>query len=255
MAQLTAWFEKLFFQNNLRVVTVIGSGGKTSLIWHLALSFAKKPGLKILVTPTTKMFVPNPEEKLYDRYFNSIPPGPAPGITLAGCFNKINGKLESLPPGDLEKIVPDYDLLLIEGDGAKGLPLKAWAGDEPVVPPFTDLTIGMLPLGFLGEPVTEKIIHRLQLFLALSGAVPGESLKPEHIIRLISGGAEKTGPSRLPGLFARARGRKLLFFNQAEDPGALKQAREIAELLPPRFREELCAIAAGSVKEDRITEL
>ena len=142
----------------------------------------------------------------------------------------------------------------MEGDGSRGLPLKAWAEDEPVVPPFTDLTIGMLPPGFLGKPITENIIHRFQLFLALTGTVPGEDLKPEHIVRLITG-AEKTGSLPLPGLFAKARGKKLLFFNQVEDDCALKQARELTESLGFEFRSGLWKIIAGSVRDDWVVEL
>ena len=256
MRSLSAWFENLLFGGNcLKVVTVIGSGGKTSLIWHLAVSFAAQHYRKILVTPTTKMFVPPAEEKLYDRYFNGVPPGPTQGITLAGVFKKAYNKLESLPPGNLEKIFPAYDLVLIEGDGSRGLPLKAWTRDEPVVPPFTDLTIGMLPLGFLGKPVSEKTIHRLPLFLALTGAVPGESLKPEHLVRLITGREAESGDATIPGLFAKAQGKKLLFFNQVEDDDTLGQARELVELIPPGFREGLYGIIAGSVWENTITEL
>jgi probable selenium-dependent hydroxylase accessory protein YqeC len=240
-----------------RVITVIGSGGKTSLIWHLAASFAAEPDRKILVTPTTKMLVPPLETRLYHRYldcrnYNSaeeLKSHTVSGITLAGVFNEASGKLESLPPDQLEKIVSAYDSVLIEGDGSRGLPLKAWADDEPVVPPFTDLTIGMLPLWPLGKPVSEKLVHRLPLFLTLTGAVEGEPLKAEHILRLITGDAD------CPGLFAKARGGKILFFNQIEDDASMKQTRELAESLPPEFRGGLSAVIAGSVRENRFVEM
>ena len=260
MAQLSVWFRNLLFnESGNKVVTVIGSGGKTSLIWHLAAYFGRaaftstRPDFKILVTPTTKMYVPPAEEKLYDRYINGVPPGPAPGITLTGIFNESSGKLESLPLPQLGKIIPAHDLVLIEGDGSRGLPLKAWAENEPVVPPFTDLTVGMLPIWPLGRPVSEDIVHRLPIFLALTGAAPGESLKPEHLVRLITGRKAESGA--IPGLFAKAHGKKLLFFNQVEDDSALAQARELARLLLPGFREGLCGIIAGTVRENTITEL
>jgi len=215
------------------------------------------------------MFVPPGEAKLYDRYYGGgkydDPPGtfssdPAPGITLVGRFNETNGKLESLPLPDLERLIPACDLVLLEGDGSRGLPLKAWTPDEPVVPSFTDLTIGILPLWPLGRPARKSIIHRLPLFLALTGAEAGEPLKPEHILALVlgkgqnSGTAEPGGPS-LPGLFAKAKGKKLLFFNQIEDREALKQAEELTGLLPSAFRAGLSGIIAGSVKEDWLVEL
>lgn len=249
MGSLSGWFaEKCHGGGN--TVAVIGSGGKTSLIWRLA---AGPPALnsmrRVLVTPTTKMYVP--KEKLYDSYCNGVPPEPLPGITLAGLFNEASGKLESLPLDELERICPGYDLVLMEADGARGLPLKAWADNEPVIPPFTAITVGVLPLWPLGKPVSEETIHRLQLFLALTGAVRGEPLKQDHLLTLIAG---RSG-SPHSGLFAKARGRKILFFNQMENEDALARARELTELLPRQFREGLDGIIAGSVRDNWAEEI
>ena len=258
MEALNARIEKLLFagpRKGAATATVIGSGGKTSLIWHLAGYFAAQAGRKVLVTPTTKMLVPAPEGKpgkqLYDRYYNHNEGGfiPEPGITLAGCFNESSGKLEGLPGEVLEEAVSGCDIALIEGDGAKGLPLKAWDDYEPVVPPFTTLTIGVLPIWPLGKPLTGEIAHRLPLFCGLTGAVQGEPLKPEHIAALITGGKTRSG------LFAKARGEKLLFFSQIEDEQALKRAKEIAGLLPAGFREGLCGVIAGSVLNGRVFDV
>ena len=270
---LSVWFEHLFF-NGGRVdfekegaepktcVTVIGSGGKTSLIWHLAKTLLISPGKvpercrRILVTPTAKMLAPPSGEKLYDRYadrnnyrgrdgtdfFYRGLKNPVRGITLAGSFNKVNSKLETLPPEELEAIAPFYDLVLMEGDGSRGLPLKAWADYEPVVPDFTDVTIGMLATWPLGMPVSEKHIHRLPQFLALTGMAEGEKLKMEHMAKIIT------------GLFAKACGKKILFFNQAESEDSLIIARELTERLPEQFRSSLSGIIAGSVREDKIIE-
>ena len=269
--ELSAWFENLLFGGGKavtaapRVVTVIGSGGKTSLIWRLAADLASKRG--ILVTPTTKMLVPSPEEKLYDRYCNAnsfrdditagITGDPIMGITLAGVFNEAIGKLESLPLPALSQLAANrrggaYDLVLIEGDGSKGLPLKAWAAHEPVVPDFTALTIGVLPLWPIGKPVSESLIHRLPLFLSLTGAAAGVTLKPEHIIALITRGEDKSESSSPGGLFARARGKKLLFFNQVEDDEALRQAWEIAALLAPN---DFHAVIAGSARLNQVYQI
>jgi len=282
LSTLSEWFENLLFGTyqedepqkpgnpshkgaDGKVITVIGSGGKTSLIWHLAAYFAAKPGRRILVTPTTKMLVPSKETKLYDFYYGewnnsdvqngAVLPEPAPGIILAGHFNEASDKLESLPPDLLEKAISGYDAVLIEGDGSRGLPLKAWTENEPVIPPFTTLTVGMLPLWPLGKPVSEDFVHRLPLFLDLTGAVRGGNLMPEHIVRLITGREAETGDAPIPGLFARAQGRKVLFFNQIEDSESLEQAQKLANHLPQKFRSGLNKIAAGSVRENKITEL
>jgi len=256
VASLSGWFKdaKHLSRHNA-VVTIIGSGGKTSLIWHLTASLSDDR--KILVTTTTKMLVPSPDTKHYDRYYGlgGLPPDPAPGVTLAGLFNRDKGKLESFPPEKLENLASGYDLVLIEGDGAKGHPYKAWARHEPIVPPFTNLTIGVLPMRQLGEPISEKLIHRLSLFLSLTDTSAGELLKREHILKLITGKPARVGESPLPGLFARACGKKLLFFNQVEDKTSLNHARKLAESLPAGIRGGLCGIIAGSVREDWVVEL
>ena len=204
---VSALVEKTLQAERGNVVTIIGSGGKTTLIWQIAADFAKK---KVLVSPTTKMLVP--KEKLYTWYYDCKSDKPSleskPGITLAGCYNESKGKLEALPCDLLGKLIAEYDLVLLEGDGANGLPLKAWASYEPVVPSYTSLTIGVLPLWPLGMPISEKIVHRLPLFLELSGASAGEPFGPEHIAAII------TGNEKQPGLFAKARGKKFLYFNQ-----------------------------------------
>jgi probable selenium-dependent hydroxylase accessory protein YqeC len=172
-----------------------------------------------------------------------------PGVETAGILNRATGKLESLAPEELERTAASYDLALIEGDGSRGLPLKAWAPGEPVVPGFTSFTAGLIPLWPLGEGVSGGIIHRLSLFRRLAGAGEGEGLTAEHLVRVI------TGRPDAPGLFAAAKGKKLLLFTQIEDEGALQKAGEITALLPDSFRSSLFAVLGISARLDRGTVL
>jgi hypothetical protein len=208
------------------------------------------------------MLIPPPEARLYDRYipYPAAEPAlrpqwaaaifPLPGVTLTGVFIGGGGsKLESLPPGELEAAAGvrmpaagAYDLVLIEGDGSRGLPLKAWAAHEPVVPPFTTATVGVMPLRPLGQAASDRFIHRFPLFTALSGASEGEPLGPGHLVRVITGNR---------GLFTAARGKKILFFNQIDD-GDLRQAEEVTALLPAAFLAGLYCVLAGSVRKDRV---
>jgi probable selenium-dependent hydroxylase accessory protein YqeC len=254
---LSRWFEQFFFapEDSARgsggqVCTVIGSGGKTSLIWLLAESQRRR---KVLVSPATKMYPPPPELHRCDRcFFGGEYPFPADGgeypgggICLAGILNKETGKLEALSPEILSRIVPRYDLALLEGDGARGLPLKGWADHEPLVPPATTVTIGVIPATPLGEKASEDIIFRLPQFVRLSGAREGQTITPLHLAAVITGNAGGRG------LFSAARGKKLLFINQVEGPARQEQARETASLLPAEFRSGLAAIIAGSVKQNQ----
>jgi probable selenium-dependent hydroxylase accessory protein YqeC len=205
------------------------------------------------------MFFPPQEEGLYDYLLDPrrIQGGsfqPALGISLGGMQDAVTGKYGPLPPELLASLVPGFDHILIEGDGSRQLPLKAWAAYEPVIPAYTTLTIGILPLWPVGLPVSEDIIHRLPLFSALTGAKPGEILRLHHLVPVITGRLRKnkTGSK---GLFSEARGKKILFLNQIEDAPGLKQAEKLLSLLPAAFLREIQGIIAGSVQQNRMFPL
>jgi hypothetical protein len=54
------------------------------------------------------------------------------------------------------------------------------------------------------------------------------------------------------GLFAAARGKNILFINQAENDEQREQARELAALLPQGFIAGLEGIISGSVELDQV---
>jgi probable selenium-dependent hydroxylase accessory protein YqeC len=166
---------------------------------------------------------------------------------LTGIPHEAAGKLESLPLDILAQRVPWFDQILIEGDGSRTLPLKAWAAYEPVVPPYTSLTIGILPLWTLGMPVSETLVHRLPLFTALTGAQPGDAISLHHLASVITGNF----PNQDKGLFSAAQGKRILFFNQIESPMALAQAQELVSLLPSGFLAGLHRIIAGSIQQNQ----
>jgi probable selenium-dependent hydroxylase accessory protein YqeC len=208
------------------------------------------------------MRLPLPEADLAETIFSNRDScdgtrrGALPGITFAGRFNEKTGKAESLPLPELDRLAAGYDLVLVEGDGSRELPLKGWAAYEPVIPACTTLTLGILPAGPLGMPADERIIFRLPEFCALSGASPGEILGAGHLARVISGNpaGDQSKPENR-GLFASARGERILFFNQVEDEAALARAGEIVSLLPAGFRSGLRRALAGSVRQDRVCVL
>jgi probable selenium-dependent hydroxylase accessory protein YqeC len=163
--RLSRWFEERVLPPEhaagkaAPVVTVIGSGGKTSLIWLLAQSQRRR---RVLVSPTTKMYPGEARCYDHDCFTGKASPalinGPPAGISLAGSLNRETGKLEALPAEVLTAMIADYDLVLLEGDGSRGLPLKGWAAHEPVVPPYTTISVGIIPIRALGNKVSAEIV-------------------------------------------------------------------------------------------------
>ena len=236
-----------FAEKKPLIITFIGSGGKTSLIWLLARCLAGNPQRKILVTPSTKMFPPS--EKYYAHYFVKPPGAAEAGITLAGKYNRTTGKLESFALPELERSAALFDLVLIEGDGSRELPLKGWAEYEPVVPACTDYTIGIIPLWPLGMVLSEKIIFRLPEFCALCGAQPGDTLTPEHLAAVIGGN------EGCRSLFSAGRGSQILFLNCREMPAEPYLSGEIINLLNENFKRTLHTIASINIQQNNMYPL
>ena len=78
--------------------------------------------------------------------------------------NKDKVKVADVTDDILRKFIPNYDYILLEGDGAKRLPLKGWAEWEPCIPGFTTLVIGVVSGCSLGKKTDENLIHRLEIF-------------------------------------------------------------------------------------------
>ena len=254
MAGLCTLFEKLIFtetpsSKKLKptVLTFIGSGGKTTLIWHLAKSF-KNHSRKILVITTTKMYRPLHQKKQYDFFCEKPLLSAQPGITLAGIYDEKTGKISSFPLPDLEQMSKAFDIVLIEGDGSHEHPLKGWAAHEPIVPVFTDFTVGIIPIWPLGQPISEKIIHRLPEFCALCSANPADILNSGHYINIISGNREHP---EFRSLFSKTYGKKVLIINQKLCFYASKQSFLIINSLPADFSGKIDVIALANILKNK----
>lgn len=227
-----------------KTVALVGSGGKTTLLWRMAGHFRGRQTERVLVSATTKIAPPAP--LAFDRFYSpaALQAGPAlPGVTLAG---------EVFPQRDITKLGLDdaallgraaagYSRVLLEADGSKQLPLKGWAGHEPVVPSFADATVGLLPLWPLGLPADEKLIHRPERFCPLAGLRPGEVIGPQHLARVITA---------REGLFGGARGARILLLTQVENRETQVQAEQLVSLLDKDFLAGLSAVVAGSARQN-----
>lgn len=145
-----------------KVIAVIGAGGKTSVIEHIALENSHK---KLLITTTTHIYPvlsPVSRRTLIDpekeELFSALKEG---GVVCAGKSGK-EGKITSLDKDVLNETINQVDLALIEADGSRRLPLKLHNEYEPVMPEKYDLCIVVAGLGALGKEVCEAI-HRYEL--------------------------------------------------------------------------------------------
>jgi probable selenium-dependent hydroxylase accessory protein YqeC len=221
------------------VVALIGCGGKTSLLWRLALENRTR---RVLVAATAKFRPPPPG--LIDRVLEDGEP-PGEGLNLFGR-QVAEGKLSGLPTGWPERPDRQGGLTLLEADGSRQLPLKGWADHEPALPAGVTMTVGLCTVGEIGRPYRPSRVHRPDIFQRLTGAVLGRPVTLEHVSAMISG-AE--------GLFRRSAGRKILLINQVESPESQTLAERLVAGLPDGFRRGLSLILAGSVRDGRVLNL
>lgn len=172
------------------VVCITGAGGKTSLLFAWAHELAAE-GKKIVVTTTTHMHRPFVMEEGNIRIVVADDPDRADKVTA--------------PPEDvLESLKNEADVVLIEADGSRRMPLKWPAPWEPVVPEYTDFTVCVAGLSALGRR-TEEVVYRAD---ELPDALRRDTVDMNLIHALVSSrnGGQKD-----------VRGEFRVFVNQVDD--------------------------------------
>lgn len=161
------------------VTSVIGSGGKTSLLAALAREL---PGTVVLTTTTHILPFPNVPLVTSADADNVRTALAGSRVVCVGSQAEKNGKLVT-PELGIDALASLADHVLVEADGARRLPLKAHAPWEPVIPACSDRTILVLGASGLGHPVRERV-HRPEIFCELAGCAPDDPATPELVARV-----------------------------------------------------------------------
>ena len=139
-----------FLKERGHVISIVGAGGKTTLMYKLAQAYARK-GNRVVITTTTHMKRPenypvagNKEEML--RMLSEH------RIVVAGA-DVPGGKMTMAVSMGLADYMMASDVVLIEADGAKCLPCKVPVEKEPVIPEQSDIVLGVMGLDTVGEPL------------------------------------------------------------------------------------------------------
>lgn len=161
------------------VTSVIGSGGKTSLLAALARELSGT----VVLTTTTHILpfagVPLLVSPTADEVVQALR---ASRVVCVGSLGEKDDKLV-VPELGIEQLASLADYVLVEADGARRLPLKAHAPWEPVIPACSGRTVLVLGASGLGRPVRDAV-HRPELFCELAGCAPDDLATPELVARV-----------------------------------------------------------------------
>lgn len=162
------------------VTSVIGGGGKSTLLEVLALELA--PATVILCT-TTHMFPPRTVFTAATADEGEVRTRLAERGALCLGTMGTDGRLRQ-PAIPMARLATLADYVIVEADGSRQRPLKAHAPHEPAVPPESGRTIWVAGLSGLGRPIREAA-HRPERFAALADAQPDDLATPERLARVI----------------------------------------------------------------------
>ncbi len=234
------------------VLAAVGGGGKTAALHQLAGELAAR-GKKVLLTTTTHMMMPDPPGLLTGD------PGQIAEQLVVRRLAWLgqpasDSKMKGAPEALYQAMCALADVVLVEADGSRQLPLKLPASHEPVIPDNATHVLVLAGLSALGQLV-QTVCHRpervMQLLLedsglpvkaadlalaSFSGCYTASGLGPGSDHRLDAADVARILRQGywLPWVAAAASERTgTVVLNQADDEGRLASGQQIASLLAP----------------------
>jgi probable selenium-dependent hydroxylase accessory protein YqeC len=234
------------------VISLVGAGGKTTLMFALARELMNPKGV-VITTTTTKIFPPSATDVPYVLTSSDrgeiidfiLKNGTDLGhINLASGKSGATGKLLGIEPAVVQKLI-DLDPVLhiiVEADGAACKPLKAPnPAYEPVIPPSTSLVIPIIGIEALGQALAEEHVFRSEIAAKLTGLSIGETLSAEVIANLI---VHPSGIIRgSPG-----RARVVPFINKVDLQADLSGAREVGIKVLEAHHSQIDRVVLGQAQ-------
>ena len=207
-----------FLAEKGHVVSLVGGGGKTTLLYAMA-SYCAAKGWQVLVSTTTHILQPS-DLSLWAQTDRQLADLWAQGRYAVAGAAAPGGKLTALP--QLGRWMQQADIVLIEADGSKRLPCKAPAAHEPVLLPQSDILLAVAGLSALGHPL-QQVCFRSELAAALLQAAPETVLTSPLLAQLLASpqGGRKDAGQR--GFYA--------VLNQADDPYCRELGAQTAAIL------------------------
>ncbi len=213
------------------VTAIIGGGGKTTLMYALAEELRKEGS--VIVCTSTHIRVPDryplvtgdaeAVRKALEEYevicagtyaqegknpMDDRVPGSAGTFAEEGAQGSGNmaaamRKLTS-SAASFAEMAELADFVLVEADGSKGLPLKAHAAHEPVIPDVAGRVILVVGADGFGKPVRE-VCHRPEIWTRLAGVSLETNAGIDADELVVKKGTAVTGREKTCGMVSAER--------------------------------------------------
>jgi probable selenium-dependent hydroxylase accessory protein YqeC len=234
------------------VISLVGAGGKTTLMFRLAKELLLA-GKKLVTTTTTKILEPSSEETPCLFVYSDEEKLKQLALQHIAQFGHVTLARERLESMKLEGISPDLvgllcnspeiDLMIIEADGAAGRPVKAPREWEPVIPSHTTLVIGLLGVDGVGKELNEENLFQAERISQLTGIPMGEKMTCEGmaILMVHPQGIFKGSPHS---------SRRVAFINKVDVPEGMIWGREIGRKILGKGFSQIERVVLGQLKSE-----
>jgi probable selenium-dependent hydroxylase accessory protein YqeC len=236
------------------VISLVGAGGKTTLMFALARELAESGNI-VITTTTTKIFFPSSSDTPHvlvcrdDKEIIEfiLKRGEEFGhITIASEKMSSSGKLKGVTPefiAELRNLNP-VTYIIVEADGAAGRPLKAPnTVYEPVIPRISSLVIPVVGIDALGCELIEEHVFRSEIAAKLSGTAMGGLVTPDTIALIM------THPSGIV-CGSPVHARIIPFINKTDRDKTLSNAKILASRILKARHAQVDRVVLGQAKLD-----
>ncbi|MDP2660495.1 MAG: selenium cofactor biosynthesis protein YqeC [Dehalococcoidia bacterium] len=256
LAERSASLMEAFGLTGGEVISLVGAGGKTTLMYALAKEMPRDGRLAVTTT-TTKILPPSEGESdllLLDQEENLL-------YRVAECrghHRSVTAAQRSLDSGKLEGVSPEFvdrlallggfSGIIVEADGAARCSLKAPNATEPVIPESTTVVIAVAGMEEFGCPLDYDHVFRAEIAADLLGVPLGSVMGAEEIAKLIthSRGIAKGTPSHA---------RIVPLLNQVDLDGDLSDARMTAQAVLAAGHAQIDRVVVGEVRRGKFLVL
>ena len=229
------------------VISLVGAGGKTTLLYALGRELSALRGT--ILTTTTKILEPEPSpffRQFLSPELSTVKKWVAEHLHRHQCLLLAKGRL---PNGKLDGIFPEWveELICVDGvstivseaDGSAGRPLKAPRDGEPVIPDNTTLLVPVMGIDGMGRPLDEETVFRSAIASHLLNLPIGSTVTEDAIVRLMLGWIKS----------APAEARIIPLINKVDIPSGLEKAQKLARCLLAVDQAQIRRVVLGQLHQ------
>ena len=230
------------------VISLVGAGGKTSLMFRLARELSDG-GETVLTTTTTKIMRPDSRQspavilsassvELIEKSRKYL----TKNYHITAAYKeKDEGKLVGFLPEVIDEInrTSVFRWIIVEADGASRMPLKAPAEHEPVIPRSTRWVIGVAGLDAVGQPLAVPHVFRPDRYARICGIPLGDPVTESSVAHVLAAerGIMKGRPPHAAAL---------AFLNKADTPQRVEIGKAISGFLGRRYGGVIRRVVIGT---------